>query len=42
MEQKHNISFNVLRKLRYGLIDEYMGWKFIKLINNSFVVKKIN
>jgi NUMOD3 motif len=37
MSLKYDISFNILKKLRYGKIQEYNGWKFIKIINESFV-----
>lgn len=29
------ISFYYLKKLRYGDIDEYKGWKFIKMENED-------
>lgn len=41
MSLKYEISFNNLKKLRYGKILEYNGWKFIRIENNSFKSNKI-
>jgi hypothetical protein len=35
MEENYDISFNTLRKLRYGKLEEWNGWRFIKMTNNS-------
>ena len=36
MAEDYNISFTYLKKLRYGEIEEYKGWKFISMENKSF------
>lgn len=35
MTEDYSISFYYLKKLRYGDIDEYKGWKFIKMENED-------
>jgi hypothetical protein len=39
MSLTHDISLYYLKKLRYGEIEEYKGWKFILLDNKSFKQK---
>jgi hypothetical protein len=41
MSDKYEISFYNLKRLRYGIITEYKGWKFISIDNKSFT-KKLN
>lgn len=36
MATEYEISFYQLKRLRYGIIDEYNGWKFLSIENNSF------
>lgn len=36
MVDKYEISFYNLKRLRYGIITEYKGWKFISIDNKSF------
>ena len=40
MSEKYNISHHILKKLRYGVIGEYKGWKFISFENLSFKPSK--
>jgi uncharacterized protein YcbK (DUF882 family) len=42
MSDKYNISYYYLKKLRYGQIIEYNGWKFISLENMSFKTSKMD
>ena len=36
MALEYEITFYHLRRLRYGQVEEYNGWRFIEMINNSF------
>jgi len=40
MSNNYDISFYQLKRLRYGEIDEYNGWVFVSLQNDSFNIKK--
>jgi len=39
MASQYDISFYYLKKLRYGKIEEYKGWRFISIENKSFKTK---
>ena len=39
MSNNYDISFYQLKRLRYGEIDEYNGWVFVSLQNDSFKKK---
>lgn len=39
MALDYEITFYHLKRLRYGEVEEYNGWRFIEMINNSFKSK---
>jgi hypothetical protein len=40
MSNDYDISFYQLKRLRYGKIEEYNGWVFVSLRNDSFNITK--